>query len=860
MLDSANKLRPGLKTEFPEVEWEGEPWNSNGLIEFSDGTTLQGNFQNHKLKTGTLCYPNGAHLSGTFSESKDSIIGLFQKGVFTFSNHVKINIELSGLKVVSAVMYSAKGKEVYKFQGSDVSIQTKDRLYRIGFFGVTESNRSSNEDYSRETFYSFFGPFYSANKLNKKHKSFFFNDFKNTLDDSKKKAKYDIADLEIIKKHGKKNTISFELKCFIGSFHFFVDDETDFDSAVGFYKNPVLKMNLNMVIQGKDLIFVYEKKVLHVKKLKNMIMEMTNKIVLGQNTNNIDSKQDPSKVNDILRNLIRDTSVDREHKEMHDTLDAEYRRLKEEDELKRDMIENLKVQCEDYENKICDLNKKIDYQNKRDHDFDYQKQLYVQAHDENEKLNEQILKMKVTMAEEEEIKNRLQNDKAVLSDENMALISKVDELKNVIRGVAQENAQLSTLIKNVKEQMNAEKVESEKIIKDLEKKCLVHINESMRLMDEINKLQQLNSEKELKFDNERKDYEEAIESLKEDLEESEAAVELLENDLKGYRKEIEGLEDKREKLTCIIEDIELEVEGKCNEIADLKKEDEIKEKEFLKMAKSNIDMKEKVAALKNEIEDLNGIINTINEVNAENRKIYEEKEIKMNQAIEMYKEQEKIRNKDIEDMEQDFKSKIDGIQYEIEKYMKICANYKTALEKQKDVTELDYFKGSFENGNKHGECEEKKGDYHFVGIYNKGVKEGKGKEINNNIILEGTFKADLLEGKGIYIDKATNKKMEGEFSNGQFLGEKMTINKLLYTGGISNNKMNGKGYFEFQNNYSYEGTFCKDEVEENSKGIIINLDTGEDISVVVSNGRFIEEDTKNVYYINDDTGKLVKLN
>ena len=181
-----------------------------------------------------------------------------------------------------------------------------------------------------------------------------------------------------------------------------------------------------------------------------------------------------------------------------------------------------------------------------------------------------------------------------------------------------------------------------------------------------------------------------------------------------------------------------------------------------------------------------------------------------------------------------------------------------SLKQCQELISLDYFKGELVKGKKNGICSEKKQDYEFKGNFKDNIKSGKGKLIIGDIEQEGEFKDNKLNGKGLHINKKSNTRIEGEFKEGIFVGDELRIGKVIYNGHIVDNKMSGKGYFQFSNKLAFEGSFEDDKIVDATEGIVFNITEGIEKVVNVVGDFLYTEDLKEKFNINFETGELEK--
>lgn len=169
-----------------------------------------------------------------------------------------------------------------------------------------------------------------------------------------------------------------------------------------------------------------------------------------------------------------------------------------------------------------------------------------------------------------------------------------------------------------------------------------------------------------------------------------------------------------------------------------------------------------------------------------------------------------------------------------------------------------FFKGEIVNGLKNGICEEKDLNYHFIGTYDKGRKVGQCTLIENNVELNGNIENDCLNGEGQLKDLNTNKIMKGRFRNGQFTGNTLQIGKVKYNGSIKDNMANGNGYFEFTNDFFFEGRFSDDNPDDKHSGTVTRPCTGDEWSAEVVDG-YISVQGLGFFVIDYTSGELKRV-
>ena len=149
-----------------------------------------------------------------------------------------------------------------------------------------------------------------------------------------------------------------------------------------------------------------------------------------------------------------------------------------------------------------------------------------------------------------------------------------------------------------------------------------------------------------------------------------------------------------------------------------------------------------------------------------------------------------------------------------------------------------YFKGEWIDGKKNGYCI---------------VKDSKHS-------MKGLFVDDKLDGEGTLIDIAEDREMTGLFKKGLYQGTTMRIGKTKYKGGISNNKPHGKGYLVFLNDFTFEGSFNQGDIDNNHKGVVVNIKTGKEVLITCFNNKKLTTDSGQQFSMNFETGEMEQEN
>ena len=149
-----------------------------------------------------------------------------------------------------------------------------------------------------------------------------------------------------------------------------------------------------------------------------------------------------------------------------------------------------------------------------------------------------------------------------------------------------------------------------------------------------------------------------------------------------------------------------------------------------------------------------------------------------------------------------------------------------------------YFKGEWIDGKKNGYCI---------------VKDSKHS-------MKGLFVDDKLDGEGTLIDIAGDREMTGLFKKGLYQGTTMRIGKTKYKGGISNNKPHGKGYLVFLNDFTFEGSFNQGDIDNNHKGVVVNIKTGKEVLITCFNNKNLTTDSGQQFNMNFETGEMEQEN
>ena len=105
----------------------------------------------------------------------------------------------------------------------------------------------------------------------------------------------------------------------------------------------------------------------------------------------------------------------------------------------------------------------------------------------------------------------------------------------------------------------------------------------------------------------------------------------------------------------------------------------------------------------------------------------------------------------------------------------------------------------------------------FFGATKDRKKNGKGKEYNDDYSYDGNFVNGLKEGKGKMIFKKFGDLYEGEFHNDKINGRGYYLwqNKESYIGDFVDAKMHGKGVYKWPDGSQYEGDYFNNIKEGN---------------------------------------------
>lgn len=149
----------------------------------------------------------------------------------------------------------------------------------------------------------------------------------------------------------------------------------------------------------------------------------------------------------------------------------------------------------------------------------------------------------------------------------------------------------------------------------------------------------------------------------------------------------------------------------------------------------------------------------------------------------------------------------------------------------------------------------------FKGHINNGKKEGSCFYQARDFSIEGIFVNDLLNGDGTFLDFKTAKCIKGNsWKNGIFSGNEMLVGAAKYNGPIVNNKMNGRGYFEFMNGFNLEATFEDDQILNEKDIILIDLNDGSELKVKMANdGQTLIGPASKKWTIDFNQGNILKV-
>ena len=331
MLDPANRLYfpiselQSTKHMFKSFQWCGEEGESKAVVYLSDGTVIIGEFESYRMMKGTITYPNKTSLSGIFTKSCKSAIGILKEGQFRFSGGEILKIRLNGLSIDYIGLFTDKEVLIENFYEHEVVYKKNNRIIKVNAYGMTEGKLDNTGELLSGVKYLFHGPFYASFDFNKKPTGDFFNLFGNEPVTPLTSHSFDVEDLNKYVKNKSKNkkVISFELADLIGQFHLFVDNKTSFDIGKGFYKNSLIKQEITVIVR-QELMFIVEDRLFNLQDLKTYINSLCSESTLSdlEEENLFDSYEEDT-LDDLSEKQIIDNYVN-----SYERLEDEYEEYK----------------------------------------------------------------------------------------------------------------------------------------------------------------------------------------------------------------------------------------------------------------------------------------------------------------------------------------------------------------------------------------------------------------------------------------------------------------------------------------------------------------------------------------------------
>ena len=199
-----------------------------------------------------------------------------------------------------------------------------------------------------------------------------------------------------------------------------------------------------------------------------------------------------------------------------------------------------------------------------------------------------------------------------------------------------------------------------------------------------------------------------------------------------------------------------------------------------------------------------------------------------------------------------------------------------------ELVTIKYYSGNFKNGKKEGKgkfiCT---GQYTYEGQWKNDRLNGRGilKVWGTDEVFDGYFKDDLkikgtwtISKKEKFIGKFKNnlphgkgKLFEenniytGDFYNGEKHGHGVSVlrekkGKIFYKGQWKNNKITGKGFFDFGDGGNYKGSFLNGE--RHGKGVLTES-KGEKAGTSFS-GNWKDDNMEGIFIVKNKKGKKTK--
>ena len=405
------------------------------------------------------------------------------------------------------------------------------------------------------------------------------------------------------------------------------------------------------------------------------------------------------------------------------------------------------------------------------------------------------------------------------------------------------------------EQAEQEKRKYSSSIKLLQKEVADQAKALKQLTETNTQLKGLYNGKEKEFFDFMKSYKDKEAKFNEEKKMHTEAMVALQAQLEDQKKVVSQLSETNSQLKALYNNKEREVFDFMNDF----KDKEAKFNEEKKMLAAEIEMmQEQTGNQRTVIEALEELKRSLN---TDNTRLRDEiKTLKSEHEKEVSECHRQIEQKDF--IIAQLKENNMNLGLDVERLKAESDTLKSRLdESQKSVDFVerlqlrDYFKGEIVNGLKHGDCEERSEAYHFAGKYDHGTKHGLCTLVQGDVELRGNFENDQLHGEGTYKDLKSQKVLQGTFNEGSFTGSSFTIGKVTYNGQIKDNKANGSGYFDFTNDFIYEGKFEDDKPAINSTGLVLIPSTGEELSVEVADEYLLVEGL-GVYTIDYESGEL----